>query len=168
VSARKYDYKTNGGLSIMKKTKVLFSVVAIAAVMALAAGCGSSEKPAAQAPPSQEQAAGHQGHSAAMPKEDPMPMMKDLDKTLQDVVRQVKAGQTMEAQKSAAQLVSTTDKVMPHMMDAGLKEKFRNAAVAIKDSVNSAKIDPSALENKVKAMQELMKQTTTHLQTMSH
>jgi hypothetical protein len=74
----------------------------------------------------------------------------------------------MEAQKSAAQLVSTTDKVMPHMMDAGLKEKFRNAAVAIKDSVNSAKIDPSALENKVKAMQELMKQTTTHLQTMSH
>lgn len=153
----------------MKKSKAVLGILAISVVMSLITGCGSSEKPAAQAPPSQEQAAGgHQGHSAAMPKEDPMPMMKDLDKSLQDVVKQVKAGQTMDAQKSAAQLVSTTDKVMPHMMDAGLKDKLRKAAVEIKDSVNSGKTDPSALEGNVKAMQELMKQTITHLQTMSH
>ncbi|HWR45184.1 hypothetical protein, partial [Sporomusa sp.] len=153
---------------IMKKSKVLFGVLAIAVVMSLVAGCGSSEKTVAQPPASQEQASGHQGHSAAMPKEDPMPMMKDLDKSLQDVVKQVKAGQTMDAQKSAAQLVSTTDKVMPHMMDASLKDKLRKAAVEIKDSVNSGKADPSALEGKAKSMQDLMKQTTTHLQSMSH
>jgi hypothetical protein len=84
------------------------------------------------------------------------------------VLKQVKAGQTMDAQKSAAQLVSTTDKVLPHMMDTGLKDKLRTSAVELKDSVNSGKIDPSALENKVKALQELLKQTTAHLQTMSH
>ncbi len=153
---------------MMKKTKVLLGVLAIVAVMVLVAGGGSSEKPAAQAPASQEQAAGHQGHSMAMPKEDPMPMMKDLDKTLQDMVKQVKAGQTMDAQKSASQLVSITDKVLPHMMDAGLKDNLRKAAVEIKDSVNTGKADPNALESKTKAMQELMKQTTTHLQSMSH
>ncbi|CQR71804.1 hypothetical protein SOV_05970 [Sporomusa ovata DSM 2662] len=152
----------------MKKSKVLFGVLAIIAVVSLVAGCGSSEKTAVKPSASQEQAASHQGHSAAMPKEDPMPMMKDLDKNLQDVVKQVKAGQTMDAQKSAAQLVSTTDKVMPHMMDVGLKDNLRKAAVEIKDSVNAGKTDPSALEGKVKAMQDLMKQTTTHLQTMSH
>jgi len=153
----------------MKKNKVVLGILSITVAMSLLAGCGSSEKPAAQAPASQEQAAnGHQGHSAAMPKEDPMPMMKELDKSLQDVVKQVKAGQTMDAQKSAAQLVSTTDKVMPHMMDAGLKDNLRKTAVEIKDSVNSGKTDPSALEGKVRVMQDLMKQTTTHLQSMSH
>ena len=153
---------------MMKKIKVLVGVLATVAAMALVAGCGSSEKPAAQAPASQEQAAGHQGHSMAMPKEDPMPMMKELDKTLQDAVKQVKAGQTMDAQKSASQLVSITDKVLPHMMDAGLKDNLRKAAVEIKDSVNTGKADPNALESKANAMREVMKQTSTHLQSMSH
>ena len=74
----------------------------------------------------------------------------------------------MDAQKNAAHLMSTVDKVMPHMMDNGLKDSLRKAAADIKDSVNSGKVDPSALEGKVKAMQDIMKQTTTHLQSMSH
>ncbi len=153
---------------MMKKSKVLLGIVAITAVMSLVAGCGSSEKPAAQAPAGQQQASGHEGHSMTMPKEDPMPMMKDMDKDLQDIMKQVKAGQTMDAQKNAAHLMSTVDKVMPHMMDNGLKDSLRKAAADIKDSVNSGKVDPSALEGKVKAMQDIMKQTTTHLQSMSH
>ncbi|SHJ73510.1 hypothetical protein [Propionispora hippei] len=152
----------------MKKTKVLFGIVAIVAGMALIAGCGSSEKPAAQTPAVQEQATGHQGHSATMPKEDPMPIMKDMDKALQDVVKQVKGGQTMDAQKSAAQLVSTVDKVLPHMMDDGLEDHLRKTAKDIKDSVNSGKTDPGALESKVKDMRAIMKETTTHLQSMNH
>ncbi|HWR43440.1 hypothetical protein [Sporomusa sp.] len=152
----------------MKKSKVLFGVLTIAVVMSLVAGCGSNDKPAATQQPAAQQSSGHDMSSMNMPKEDTMPMMKDLDKALQDVVKQVKAGQTMDAQKSAAQLVSTTDKVMPHMMDAGLKDKLRKAAVEIKDSVNSGKADPGALEGKAKAMQDLMKQTMTHLQGMSH
>jgi predicted small lipoprotein YifL len=153
----------------MKKSKVLFAILAIIAVISLVAGCGSSDKPKDQPPAAnQEQAAGHQGHSAAMPKEDPMPMMKDLDKSLQDVVKQAKAGQTMDVQKSAAQLVSTVEKIVPHMMDANLKDSLRKAAGDIKNTVNSGKMDPSIIEGKVKTMQEIMKSTTSHLQTMQH
>ena len=97
-----------------------------------------------------------------------MPTMKDMDKALQDVVKQVKAGQMMDAQKSAAQLTSTVEKVMPHMMDAELKEKLLKTATDIKGSVNSGKTDPGAIEEKAGAMQTIMKQTTTHLQSMSH
>lgn len=153
----------------MKKSKVLFGLLAIIAVVSLVAGCGSSEKAPAQAPAaSQEQASGHQGHSASMPKEDPMPMMKDMDQQLQDLMKQVKAGQTMEAQKTAGQLASITEKMIPHMMDNGLKDSLRKAAGDIKNTVNSGKIDPSAMESKVKTMQDVMKQTTSHLQTMQH
>lgn len=137
-------------------------------VLAVASGCGSNDKPAAQQPASQQQGTDHGGHSATMPKEDPMPMMKDMDKDLQDIIKQVKAGQTMEVQKTTDHLMSMTNKVMSHMMDNGLKDNLRKAAADIKDIVNSGKMDPSAMEGKVKAMQEIMKQTTSHLQTMSH
>ncbi|SDE42016.1 hypothetical protein [Sporomusa acidovorans] len=152
----------------MKKQKIAIGAFAIVIVMSLAAGCGSNDKPAATQQPAAQQNSGHDMSMMNMPKEDPMPMMKDMDKALQDMVKQVKAGQTMDAQRNAAQLVSTTDKVMPHMMDDSLKGQLRKAAADIKDSVNSGKTDPSALEGKVKAMQDIMKQTTTHLQSMSH
>lgn len=153
----------------MKRSKLVFGILAITVAAAFITGCGSSEKPTAQQPASQQQQAlSHAGHSVAMPKEDPMPMMKDLDKDLQDIMKQVKAGQTMEAQKSAGHMMGMVDKVMPHMMDNGLKDNLRKAAADIKDNVNSGKADPAALEGKVKAMQDIMKQTTTHLQSMSH
>ena len=154
---------------MFKKTTTLFTIVVmLAATTALAAGCGSTEKQAAKPAATQQSAAGHEGHSMTMPKEDPMPTMKDMDKALQDVVKQVKAGQMMDAQKSAAQLTSTVEKVMPHMMDAELKEKLLKTATDIKGSVNSGKTDPGAIEEKAGAMQTIMKQTTTHLQSMSH
>ena len=152
----------------MRKGKVLLVGLAIAGLTILAAGCGSTEKQAAKPPATQQSAAGHEGHSMTMPKEDPMPTMKDMDKALQDVVKQVKAGQMMDAQKSAAQLTSTVEKVMPHMMDAELKEKLLKTATDIKGSVNSGKTDPGAIEEKAGAMQTIMKQTTTHLQSISH
>ena len=152
----------------MRKGKVLLVGLAIAGLTILRAGCGSIEKQAANPPATQQSATGHEGHSTTMPKEDPMPTMKDMDKALQDVVKQVKAGQMMDAQKSAAQLTSTVEKVMPHMMDAELKEKLLKTATDIKGSVNSGKTDPGAIEEKAGAMQTIMKQTTTHLQSMSH
>ena len=152
----------------MRKGKIMLAGLAIAGLTILAAGCGSTEKQAAKPPATQQSAAGHEGHSMTMPKEDPMPTMKDMDKALQDVVKQVKAGQMMDAQKSAAQLTSTVEKVMPHMMDAELKEKLLKTATDIKGSVNSGKTDPGAIEEKAGAMQTIMKQTTTHLQSMSH
>ena len=151
----------------MKKSKILLGILSLTLVVVLVAGCGSAEKPAAT-PPAAQQATGHDAHSAQMPKEDPMPMMKDMDQKLQNLMKQVKAGQTMDAQKTAGEIMSTTDKVMLHMMDNNLKETFRQSAAEIKETVNSGKMDPGTMEIKVKAMQEVMKQTTAHLQTMTH
>ena len=153
---------------MFKKSKIMLAGLAIAGLTILTAGCGSTEKQATKPPAAQQSATGHEGHSMTMPKEDPMPMMKDMDKALQDVVKQVKAGQVMDAQKSAAQLTSSVEKVMPHMMEAGLKEKLLKTAIDIKGSVNSGKTDPEAIEEKASAIQTIMKQTTTHLQSMSH
>jgi len=153
----------------MKKGKVVVGILSMTVVLALVTGCSSSEKqatPAAQ--PASQQASGHEGMNMSMPKEDPMPIMKTMDQQLQDLMKQVKAGQTMEAQKTAGLLASTTEKIMPHMMDDGLKNSLRSAAGDIKTTVNSGKIDPSAMDSKVKAMQEIMTKTTAHLQTMPH
>ncbi|MBP2625511.1 MAG: hypothetical protein H6Q68_222 [Firmicutes bacterium] len=157
----------------MKKSKLVLGILSITVVLALVTGCGSSEKQAAPQAAT-GQAADHKGMDMSghegmnMPKEDPMPIMKIMDQQLQDLMKQVKAGQTMEAQKTAGLLASTTEKVMPHMMDNGLKDSLRSAAGDIKNTVNFGKMDTSAMESKVKAMQEIMKQTTTHLQTMKH
>lgn len=151
----------------MKKSKLLIGALSIG-IMILVAGCASSEKKAELAPAPQQQTSSHEGHSTSMPKEDPMPMMKDMDKALQDTLKQVKAGQTVDAQKSAAQMVSSVDKVMPHMMDNGLKDNLRKSAVEIKDLVNSGKADLGVIESKVKTMQDILKQSTTHLQSMKH
>ncbi len=152
----------------MKKNKLVLGIMSLVVVTALFTGCGSNSNQAAQQPAAQQQASGHEGHSASMPKEDPMPMMKEMDKDLQDMLKQVKAGQTMDAQKSAGHMVGMVDKVAPHMMDNQLKDSLRKAATEIKDTVNSGKADPAALEGKMKAMQDIMKRTTTHLQSMSH
>lgn len=151
----------------MKKNKLVLGILSLVVVTVLFAGCSSNSNQAAQQPTAQ-QASGHEGHSASMPKEDPMPMMKEMDKDLQDMLKQVKAGQTMDAQKSAGHMVGMVDKVAPHMMDNQLNDSLRKAATELKDTVNSGKADPAALEGKMKAMQDIMKQTTTHLQSMSH
>lgn len=161
----------------MKNNKVVLGILALTLVLVLVAGCGSAEKPAATQPaaghdmksmPEATQAPAHDTHSTQMPKDDPMPMMKDMDQQMKDLMKQVKSGQTMEAQKTAGQIMGLTDKVMPHMMDNGLKDRLRQSATDIKETVNSGKMDPGAMESKVNAMQEIMKQTTSHLQTMSH
>lgn len=152
----------------MKKNKIIIGILAVTVATSVLAGCSSSGNQPTQQPAAQQQASGHAGHSSTMPKEDPIPMMKDMDKDLQDIVKQVKSGKTMDAQKSAGHMVGVVDKVMPHMMDNELKDKLRKAAADIKDSVNSGKADPVTLEGKVKVMQDILKETTTHLQSMSH
>lgn len=163
----------------MKKSKVVLGILALTLVVVLVAGCSSSEKTAVNPPAAGhdmknmpanggEQAAGHDTHSMQMPKDDPMPMMKEMDQQTKDLMKQVKSGQTMEAQKTAGQIVGLTDKVMPHMMENGLKDRLKQSAMDIKDTVNAGKMDPGAMESKVNIMQEIMKETTAHLQTMSH
>lgn len=153
------------------KKKLVIGIMTMTVALALVTGC-SSEKPAAEKPAdkaAQQQGGDMKGHDMGnmnMPKEDPMPFLKDVDKDLQDIVKQVKGGQTMDAQKTAGLLTSTAEKIMPHMMNAGLKDNMRRAAVDIKDSVGKA--DPATIEGKVKVMQDIMKDVTKDVQSMKH
>ncbi len=158
-----------------KKSKLAAGIMVMTVAVSLVAGCGSNEKQAAQQPAAQQASGDMKGHDMGnmnmnmnMPKGDPMPLVKDVDKELQDILKQVKAGQTMDAQQTAGMLAGTVEKIIPHMMDEGLKTNLRKAATDIKDSVNSGKADPGAIEGKVKVMQDIMKQVTTDVQSMHH
>ena len=145
----------------MKKTKLVVLSLTLILSLALAAGCGSSDnKPQQQAQAPQAQ--------MSMPSGDPMPMMKDMDKNLQDMVKQVKAGQMMDAQKSAAQIASLADKVMPHMTDNALREQMKKAAYDLRDTMNGAKVDQTVVEGKMKTMQDVMAMSMRNLQSGAH
>jgi cytochrome c556 len=152
----------------MKKTKLTVLALTLVLALAFVAGCGGNEqpKPQAQAQQPQKQQDAHAGH--VMPAGDPLPLMKDMEKGLQDMTKQVKAGQMMDAQKSAGQLASLADKVMPHMNDAAAQAGLKKAAGELRDAVGGAKVDQTVVEGKMKAMQEAMAQAMKNLQAGSH
>jgi basic membrane lipoprotein Med (substrate-binding protein (PBP1-ABC) superfamily) len=106
------------------------------------------------------------GHDASMPNEDPLIFIKNIDKAAQDVVNQIKAGRTMDAQKSVSQLTDGVEKILPHVTDAALKDGLRNAANEIKNSVNSGQADIFDLEDQAQALQDITKQVAALLQNM--
>ncbi|MDR7868861.1 MAG: hypothetical protein RIN56_18865 [Sporomusaceae bacterium] len=144
----------------MKKSKLIIISLALILSLVVVAGCGGAgdSKPQQQAPKAQ----------SSMPTGDPMPMMKDMDASMQDMLKQVKAGQMMEAQKSAAQMAGMADKVMPHMTDSALKEQMKKAAYDLRDTMNGGKADQTVIEEKMKAMQDIMKRTVNNLQSQKH
>ncbi len=153
----------------MKKTRLLLGTVALILALALAAGCGSNNSKAQQPQP-QQQSHDQMDMSGSMnmPKGNPTPVLKDLDKNLQDMTRQIKAGQTMDAQKSAAQIAGLADKLLPHMMDTALKDRFRQAAYDLRDTMNNGKADQTVVEGKLKTLQALLAPVTKDLQSMTH
>ncbi|SDD66581.1 hypothetical protein [Sporomusa acidovorans] len=159
----------------MKKVKVVLGGIALLLTVSLTAGCGSSQPTsqlAQQAAPqqaaSQEHSQGHNQQIHSMPAGDPMPFLADMEKQLADVAAKQKASQTAEAQKVAAQLVQTADKLVPHIMDDGLKNKTRQSAVAIKDAVHAAKVDQAGLDVKIKELQELLLKVKGDLSSHKH
>jgi hypothetical protein len=143
----------------MKSAKLTVLALALILALVFVAGCGGSDaKPQAQAPQAQ----------MSMPSGDPMPMIKDMDKNLQDMMRQVKAGQMMDAQKSAGQIASIADKVMPHMTDNAMRDQMKKAAYDLRDAVNGAKVDHTAVESRMQTMQDIMKRSVDHLQSQKH
>lgn len=149
----------------MKKSKSVVALLVLVLALAFAAGCGGSDSQAPARQPAKTQDA-HAGHS--MPAGDPMPLMRDMDKAMQDMVKQVKAGQTMEAQKSAGQIASLADKVMPHMNDNAVREQMKKAAYDLGDAMNGAKVDQTVVEGKMKAMQDVMGPAMKNLQAGAH
>lgn len=146
----------------MKNRKLILLSLVLVIALVFVAGCGAGDNKTQQSQPAQNQKE-MSGHSMNMPKGDPMPMMKDMDKNLQDMLRQVKAGQMMDAQKSASQIAGLADKVAPHMMDAALKDKFQKAAYDLRDTMNNGKTDQTAVEGKMKTLQDVMALATKDL-----
>lgn len=149
----------------MKKTKLIVLGFSLLIALAFVAGCGSSDNKTQQPQQTQQQNA-HSSHS--MPNEDPMPMMKDMEKTMQDMMKQVKAGQTMDAQKSSSMLAGMADKLALHISDSALQDKFKKAVYDLRDTMNNGKVDPAAVEGKLQLVQEVMKEVNANLQTGSH
>lgn len=145
----------------MKKTKLVVLSLMLILAVALVAGCGGSDnKPQQQAQAPQAQ--------MSMPTGDPMPMMKEMDKNLQDMMKQVKSGQMMDAQKSAGQIASLADKVMPHITDNAMREQMKKAAYDLRDTMNGAKVDQTVVEAKMKTMQDVMAMSMRNLQSGAH
>lgn len=150
----------------MKKAKLTVLALGLILAAAVVAGCGSGDNKSPQAAQPQKQQDAHSGH--AMPSGDPMPLMKDMDKNLQDMMKQVKAGQMMDAQKSAGQIAALADKVLPHMNDAAAKAGLQKAAGELRDSVGGAKVDQTVVEAKLKALQGAMAPAMKNLQAGAH
>lgn len=146
----------------MRKKTIVLGLLIVAVAALLLAGCGSSQKPAT--PPAAPAATNH----AQMPSGDPMPMMKDMDKNLQDIMKNMQNGKLVEAQQAASQLAATTDKVVLHMSDAAMKDNMRKAAQDIKMALDANRVDMPSVEDKVKAMQGMMPGAMKHLESQSH
>ncbi len=144
----------------MNKIKMIVLGLALILTLALAAGCGGAgdAKPQQQAPQAQ----------TSMPAGDPMPMMKDMDAGMQEMIKHIKAGKMMEAQAAAAQVAGMADKVAPHMTDNALREQLKTAAHDLRDTMTDGKADQAVIEAKMQAMQEIMKRSLSHLQAQKH
>lgn len=152
----------------MKKKFALLAIVA--AFAALVAGCGQEKAAQPSTPPkaSAPAASEHSGHSQTMPKEDPFPVAQDMKKVLADITAQVNAGQIMEAQKSVGNLEGLSGRLLPHMMDEGLKNELQQATKAVGSAINTGKVDGAAVEKAVQAADATLQKTVDHLKTMSH
>jgi hypothetical protein len=157
----------------LKKAKIVLGSIALILTVSLAAGCGSSQSStqAAQQPAQQSASQDHSAHNMpnhSMPAGDPMPLIADLEKQLADVAAKQKAGQAADAQKSSAQLVQTVEKVAPHIMDDGLKNKIRQSAASLKDAVHAAKVDQANVDAKIKDLQDTLPKVKEDLNSHKH
>jgi predicted nucleic acid-binding Zn-ribbon protein len=141
----------------MRKNGWRFSVLLVAAISVLAGGIAWG---------ADMNAPNEGGHNASMPNEDPSVFIKNIDKAVQDVMNQVKAGRTMDAQKSVSQLADGVEKLLPHVTDAVLKDRLENASNEIKNSVNSAQPDIFDLEDMAQELQDVTKQVAEQLKNM--
>jgi hypothetical protein len=156
----------------MKRLTKWIITAALAALALTAAGCSkSSEMSSMQsgamteiAAPQSAQSDG--GHDSGMAKEDPVPFVRDMERTSQDILSQVKAGQVMDAQNSVSQLSGATDKALPHITDTALKERLSQSVIEIKTIVGSSP-DVFELEEKIQMLQEDIKQAMEKLQGMN-
>jgi hypothetical protein len=106
------------------------------------------------------------GHDSSMPKENPVPFVRDMNKAAEDILDRVKTGRVMDARSSLSVLTSAADKVLPHITDTVLKDKLRTRVDGIKTLINSGNPDLFDLEDAITLLQESIKEAMGKLQSM--
>ena len=144
------------------KKLILLSLVALL-VMAVAAGCGSSSKqetktaPAVTAKP-----------ATSMPNEDPMPIAQDLERKLKDTGTMVKEGKWAEAKIITAEALKTHDRLTVHITDPRMKDSLKQSISDVSSAVSASPADQKAVEAKIAAALETVKQASGQLKDHKH
>jgi hypothetical protein len=149
---------------IMRNKKlILLSLVAML-VLAVATGCGSSDK---QASKSATPAATAKSASS-MPNEDPQPIAQDLERKLKDTASMVKEGKWAEAKLIAVEALKTNDRLIVHVTDARMKDTLKKSVTDANGAVNASPADQKSAEAKIAAALDALKQASVQLQGHNH
>jgi hypothetical protein len=133
------------------------TVVLFAAVFAFGAG----QRAAAQS------GDGMGGHGQGMTREDPIPFTRDIEQAAAGILSQLKAGRAMDAKNSVSRLNAATDKLLPHITDAGLKDRLTAAVNGIKTTAGARSPDLLDLEDTVDALGPLIEEVRKKLRGMN-
>jgi hypothetical protein len=129
---------------------------------------GHGQGTAKDAPTAAAQSGGSMGgHGQGMANEDPIPFTRDIERAAAGILSQLKAGRTMDARSSVSRLSAATDKLIPHITDAGLKDRLIAAVNDIKTIAGAKNPDLLDLEDKVDALQPLIEEAREKLQGMN-
>ncbi|MDF2501866.1 MAG: hypothetical protein K0Q77_2580 [Anaerosporomusa subterranea] len=144
------------------KKMILLSLVAIL-VLAVATGCGSSEKQVSKSAPSTAAKS-----TSSMPKEDVQPIAQDLERKLKDTGTMVKEGKWAEAKLIAAEALKTNDRLIVHVTDARMKDSLQKSVTDVNGAINASPADQKSTEAKIATALEVLKQVSVHLQGHNH
>ncbi|KYZ74895.1 hypothetical protein AXX12_15040 [Anaerosporomusa subterranea] len=144
------------------KKLILLSLVAIL-VLAVATGCGSSDKQTSKSAPSTAAKS-----ASSMPKEDVQPIAQDLERKLKDTGTMVKEGKWAEAKLIAAEALKTNDRLIVHVTDARMKDSLQKSVTDVNGAVNASLADQKSAEAKIATALEALKQVSVQLQGHNH
>ncbi|MDU4962450.1 MAG: hypothetical protein E6X17_17480 [Sporomusaceae bacterium] len=142
-----------------KKT-VIFSL-ALILLLTIVSGCGSSGDQAAKPQPSQQAA-------SSMPNEDPLPIVADLTRKLNDTAAMVKAEKLPEAKTIAAGALKTHERLTVHITDAKLKTTLAASVKAVSEAVNADPVSRPAAEARLAEALAAVKQAGEVLKDHQH
>lgn len=127
----------------------------IAIIMAMSAlllgGCGQKQQPQQQ-----------QAHTM----EDPVPIINQMNQTLDDIDAKSKANKLTDAKQSASNLVSLNDQLASHFSDTAFRDKLHHAILALKDEINKPNANQIAVNNQVQTIRAMLKDTPGKMMTM--
>lgn len=97
---------------------------------------------------------------------DPVPIMNQMNQTLDDIDAKSKANKLADAKSSANNLVSLNDQLAPHFSDTAFRDKLHHGILALKDEINKPNANQTAVNNQVQTIRGMLKDTPGKMMTM--